>query len=43
MMDSKGMGGAGGKKEEFANPIAILRLRVNKIMQTNREKKKLLD
>jgi hypothetical protein len=36
-------GGPGGQKTEFANPIAILKLRLNKVMQTNKEKKRLLD
>lgn len=39
-MDTKG---PGGQKQEFANPIAILKLRLSKILQTNKEKKKLLD
>lgn len=30
-------------KQEFANPIAILKLRLSKIIQTNKEKKHLLD
>jgi hypothetical protein len=30
-------------KQEFANPIAILKLRLNKIIATNKEKKHLLD
>lgn len=30
-------------KQEFANPIAILKLRLNKIISTNKEKKRLLD
>ena len=36
-------GGPGGQKTEFANPIAILKLRLNKVIMTNKEKKKLLD
>lgn len=36
-------GGPGGLKTEFANPIAILKLRLNKVVQTNKEKKRLLD
>lgn len=32
-----------GLKQEFANPIAILKLRLQKIIQTNKEKKFLLD
>jgi len=36
-------GGPGALKTEFANPIAILKLRLNKVIQTNKEKKKLLD
>jgi len=39
-MDIKGQG---GQKTEFANPIAILKLRLNKIIATNKEKRKLLD
>mmetsp|Transcript_34684 Transcript_34684/g.33872 ORF Transcript_34684/g.33872 Transcript_34684/m.33872 type:complete len:116 (+) Transcript_34684:614-961(+) len=35
--------GPGGQKQEFANPIAILKLRLSKVLQTNKEKKKLLD
>ena len=30
-------------KQEFANPIDILKLRLNKIISTNKEKKRLLD
>lgn len=41
--NEKGVGGAGGLKQEFANPIAILKLRLSKIIQTNKEKKHLLD
>lgn len=37
------MKGPGGQKQEFANPIAILKLRLNKIIATNKEKKKLLE
>jgi hypothetical protein len=33
----------GGLKQEFANPIAILKLRLHKIIATNKEKKHLLD
>jgi hypothetical protein len=36
-------GAAGGLKQEFANPIAILKLRLQKIIATNKEKKHLLD
>lgn len=36
-------GGPGATKTEFANPIAILKLRLGKVIQTNKEKKKLLD
>ena len=36
-------GAAGGLKQEFANPIAILKLRLSKIIATNKEKKHLLD
>lgn len=39
----KGVGAAGGLKQEFANPIAILKLRLQKIISTNKEKKHLLD
>ena len=35
--------GAGGLKQEFANPIAILKLRLQKIIITNKNKKHLLD
>ena len=35
--------GPGGQKQEFSNPIAILKLRLSKITATNKEKKKLLD
>lgn len=41
--NEKGVGAAGGLKQEFANPIAILKLRLSKIIQTNKEKKHLLD
>ena len=41
--NEKGVGAAGGLKQEFANPIAILKLRLQKIIQTNKEKKHLLD
>ena len=53
--NSGGAGGAGagagsaaadnkaGFKQEFANPIAILKLRLQKIIATNKEKKHLLD
>jgi len=40
MSDTKG---PAGMKQEFANPIAILKLRLNKIISTNKEKKRLLD
>lgn len=40
MTDTKG---PGGLKQEFANPIAILKLRLSKVISTNKEKKKLLD
>ena len=33
----------GGMKQEFSNPIAILKLRLQKIIVTNKEKKYLLD
>ena len=39
----KEQGGGGGMKQEFSNPIAILKLRLNKIIVTNKEKKHLLD
>jgi coiled-coil domain-containing protein 63/114 len=39
----KASGAAGGIKQEFANPIAILKLRLSKIITTNKEKKHLLD
>lgn len=32
-----------GQKAEFHNPIAILKLRLNKLITTNKEKKKLID
>lgn len=35
--------GPGGQKTEFANPIEILKLRLKKIINLNKEKKKLLD
>ena len=35
--------GPGGVKQEFANPIVILKLRLSKIIALNKEKKKLLD
>ena len=35
--------GSGALKQEFANPIAILKLRLQKIIATNKEKKHLLD
>lgn len=35
--------GPGGQKTEFANPIEILKLRLRKIINLNKEKKKLLD
>ncbi len=31
------------KTSDFANPVAILKLRLNKIVATNKEKKKLMD
>ena len=30
-------------KAEFANPIVVLRRRLNKIIETNKEKRKLMD
>ena len=36
-------GGAAGLKQEFANPIAILKLRLQKVIATNKDKKHLLD
>lgn len=36
-------GGKGGKKTEFANPIEILKIRLNNIVAKNKEKKRLLD
>ncbi len=36
-------GGAAGLKHEFANPIAILKLRLQKVIATNKDKKHLLD
>ena len=41
VIDTKG--GPGSQKQEFANPIAILKLRLNKVIGTNKEKKRLLD
>mmetsp|Transcript_5738 Transcript_5738/g.9123 ORF Transcript_5738/g.9123 Transcript_5738/m.9123 type:complete len:149 (+) Transcript_5738:381-827(+) len=35
--------GPGQKQEVFANPIAILKLRVNKLIAINKEKKRLVD
>lgn len=35
--------GPGQKQEVFANPIAILKLRVNKLISINKEKKRLID
>jgi len=32
-----------GKNDEFKNPLAILKLRLAKIVMTNREKKRLMD
>lgn len=32
-----------GQKTEFHNPISILKLRLNKFIATNKEKKKLID
>ena len=40
MQESKG---PGGKPAEFANPIEILKIRLNSITKKNKEKKKLLD
>jgi chromosome segregation ATPase len=34
---------SGGAKTEFSNPISILKMRLNKIISTNKEKKKLVD
>ena len=34
---------SGQKQEAFANPIVILKLRVNKLIAKNREKKRLVD
>lgn len=31
------------KTSDFSNPVAILKLRLNKIVSTNKEKKKLMD
>ena len=36
-------GVAAGLKQEFANPIAILKLRLQKVIATNKDKKHLLD
>lgn len=36
-------GAAGSLKQEFANPIAILKLRLSKVTATNKDKKHLLD
>ncbi len=36
-------GAAGSLKQEFSNPIAILRLRLQKVIATNKDKKQLLD
>lgn len=33
----------GGPKTEFSNPISILKMRLNKLISTNKEKKKLVD
>lgn len=35
--------GKGNKKQEFANPIEILKIRLNNIVAKNKEKKRLLD
>jgi len=35
--------GPGGKKQEFANPIEIVKIRLKTITNKNKEKKKLLD
>ena len=35
--------GPGGQKTEFANPIEILKARLKKMINLNKEKKKLLD
>ena len=40
MQDNKG---AGGKPQEFANPIEILKIRLKIVTNKNKEKKKLLD
>ena len=40
MQDNKG---GGGKPQEFANPIEILKIRLNSVTKKNKEKKKLLD
>jgi hypothetical protein len=42
-VNEKGGIAAGGIKQEFANPIAILKLRLQKIIITNKQKKHLLD
>ena len=35
--------GMGTTKTEFTNPISILKLRLNKLIATNKEKKRLVD
>ena len=35
--------GAGAAKAEFSNPISILKLRLNKLIAMNKEKKRLVD
>jgi hypothetical protein len=40
MQDNKG---GSGKPQEFANPIEILKIRLNSIQKKNKEKKRLLD
>lgn len=39
----KAGGAAGSLKQEFSNPIAILKLRLQKVIATNKDKKHLLD
>lgn len=39
----KAGGAAGSIKQEFSNPIAILKLRLQKVIATNKDKKHLLD
>lgn len=36
-------GKSGDKKQQFANPIEILKIRLKQVIDKNREKKKLLD